>query len=59
MFKGYRTIAFNVVVGLISIASTRYGFDLDHQAQAEIATGVLAVGNIGLRFITTGKVGEK
>ena len=55
--KGYRTLIINVVALIASILAMA-GFDITPEAQGQITTGILAVVNIVLRFITDTKVGE-
>lgn len=55
--KGYRTIIFNVLALIFSVAATA-GFDIDLEAQGQITTGILALVNIWLRFKTDTPVGK-
>lgn len=56
--KGYRTIIVNIIALVASLSATQ-GLEIGAEDQASIATAVLAIINIGLRFITTTPVGDK
>lgn len=56
--KGYRTIIINVLALVFSILAMQ-GVEITPEDQATVSTGILAIINIVLRFITTTKIGEK
>lgn len=58
--KGYRMLVVNAI-SLLAALLLMFGVEMSAEQQAEIATGMLAlinVANMGLRAITTTKVGQ-
>lgn len=55
--KGWKTIAFNVLSGLILVLQSQ-GADLWGASPELVATAVV-IGNFILRFLTTSAVGKK
>lgn len=55
--KGYKTIIVNAVT-LISSVFVVIGFDIPEANWAALTTGIVAMANIILRFVTTTPVGE-
>ena len=53
--KGWRTIAFNVVSGLIALAQTATGKNVIPEEYLALA---VVVGNVVLRILTTTPVGQ-
>lgn len=49
--KGYRTIIVNVIALVASVLATM-GYEMTPEEITVISTGILAIVNIGLRFIT-------
>lgn len=49
--KGYRTIIVNVIALLASVLAT-VGYEMSPEEITVISTGILAIVNIALRFIT-------
>lgn len=49
--KGYRTIIINVIALLASVLATA-GYEMTPEEVTTVSTGILAIVNIGLRFIT-------
>lgn len=56
--KGYRTLIVNIVA-LASSLLMMAGVDIPLETQSQISTGILAVVNIALRFVTDTPVGQK
>ena len=56
--KGYRTLIVNGVALLASLL-VMAGIDIPAETQSQISTGILAVVNIVLRFITDSKAGSQ
>lgn len=56
--KGYRTLIVNIVA-LLSSLLVMAGVDIPLETQSQISTGILAVVNIALRFVTDTPVGQK
>ncbi len=57
--EGYKTILANVVGVGATVVYTKYGIEVDSGTQTAIVGTIFGVINIGLRFMTKGKVGEK
>ena len=45
------------IISIVAILGATYGFDIDTETQAMLATTVLAVINIILRFVTKQPIG--
>lgn len=56
--KGYRTIIANVVALGVAIAASS-GFVIPESEQTALVAGIVAILNIGLRFITDTPVGGR
>ena len=56
--NGYKTVIANAVL-LVASVLTLIGVDIGIEEQAAIVTSVVTVGNIVLRFATTGPIFEK
>jgi hypothetical protein len=55
--KGYRTIIVNALALIFSLLAG-YGFEVSAENQGQISTGILAIVNIALRFMTTTPAGK-
>ncbi len=57
--QGFRTIIANTVGAAALWLGTKYGLDISADTQAALVTIIMAVANIGLRFVTTTPVFTK
>ncbi len=58
MFSGYKTVIINAVVILLAAIELAAEIDIAGADETAITAGVVAIGNLILRIVTKGPVGE-